>query len=231
MGNNLWFLGGPLSSSEPLEDLPWIVAIRDVAYLDYRKGLSAEEAIVVRKRQSTLPVEILPHLFLSSARAASDVESLRLLRVTHAINAAGFGAAAQAATLRSANVKVLELPARDVEGYPMLPRHFERTRRFVKHAKDHGGRVVVFCVAGVNRSGVLCAAEYMLDRRVDVLEAVAHCRKARGNVCLSNHSFQAQLVALARKEGLLGPIPQATTAPTDRTGPSEAVDLGRLSRS
>ena len=192
---------GLSSSSTASEDVPWILGLRDVG--DYLKGVTAEERM--RLRQKRMPVEILPHLYLSSASAA-DPKILRLRRVTHAINAAGRAARSQAAVLRK-TMTVLEFEGHDIEGFPMLPRYFARTRQFVQTAQAQGGKVVIFCVAGINRSAVLCAAEYMVSQRVNVIDAVRHCRRCKGNVFLTNHSFQAQLVALARKERLLGPPP------------------------
>lgn len=68
---------------------------------------------------------------------------------------------------------------------------------------------VCVCVddTGWNRSGTIAAAEKMLSGSVSVLEAVKCVRRARGNLAVSNESFQEQLVALARREGLLGPTP------------------------
>mmetsp|Transcript_46315 Transcript_46315/g.92870 ORF Transcript_46315/g.92870 Transcript_46315/m.92870 type:complete len:121 (+) Transcript_46315:480-842(+) len=89
----------------------------------------------------------------------------------------------------------------------MLAKHLSEAREFIAAARDSGGKCVVHCVAGINRSGVTVAAEHMLTTRQNVLEVVAHCRKQRGNVFLSNKSFQEELVALARAHDLLGPKP------------------------
>ena len=66
---------------------------------------------------------------------------------------------------------------------------------------------LIHCHAGINRSGVLATAHLMLAERLPVLEAVARVKEVRGNV-LCNHSFQSQLVQLARDNGLLGPQPE-----------------------
>lgn len=201
-------MGQTQSVAEAEEDYPWIWAIREVEQLDFRRGLSREQVATLMRKQAHLPVEILPEVYLSNARCAHDVEHLRALRVTHVLNVAGAGArAADLGLYRRVNMRVLELDGRDEEGFPMVKRYLGRARRFIDLARQAGGKVVVHCVAGLNRSGLVVAAEYMLQTRCSVLTAVAHCRKQRGNMCLCNRSFQAQLVALARLEGLLGPPP------------------------
>lgn len=193
---------------EPDEDYPWIWAIRDMRQLDFKHGLSHEQAMSLVQKQTQMPVEILPYLYLSNARSAHDVELMKLLNVTHILNAAGAAARAKNwQRYKPAGITTLDLDGRDEEGFPMLRRYLFRARRFVEDAKASNGKVVVHCVAGLNRSGVLVAAEYMLSTRSNVLDTVAHCRRQRGNLCICNKSFQAQLVALARQEGLLGPPP------------------------
>lgn len=211
---------------EPEEDYPWIWAIRDVQQLDFKQGLSYEQAVSVVQKQTQMPVEILPHLYLSNARSAHDVKLMKLLHVTHILNAAGAAARAMNRRLyKPAGIAMLEFDGRDEEGFPMLRRYLFRARRFIEDAKAANGRVVVHCVAGLNRSGVLVAAEYMLSTRSNVLDTVAHCRRQRGNLCICNKSFQAQLVALARIEGLLGPPPGHPQSRVQSAPPSRSATI------
>ena len=116
----------------------------------------------------------------------------------------------------------------DEEKYPMLDRHLQAARAFIGPAR-RTGRVLVHCAAGLNRSGVLVAAERMLSTRETVLETVAHCRRARGNMVLCNESFQEQLVALARAHGRLGPAPTPPSPPgAVRAKPAARSALDRL---
>ena len=102
----------------------------------------------------------------------------------------------------------------------MLPQHRPAAAQFFAKARAAPGRCLVHCVAGINRSGVLAASELMIHQRLPVLEAVKRMKATRGMV-LQNESFQAQLVALARAEGLLGPEPPAE-AQEGGGGPSRA---------
>ena len=62
--------------------------------------------------------------------------------------------------------------------------------------------VLVHCIAGVNRSGVLAAAYVMQSRRWPLLRALRHCLEARGPI-LWNETFRKQLFEFAKREGLL----------------------------
>lgn len=160
-------------------------------------------------RKAQLPVEIMPHLFLSDARRAHDVELLGRLGITHVFNVAGAPAAGPSHAYAAAGITACNVNADDEEGYRMLAQHLAEAQAFVEAARGSGGKCVVHCVAGINRSGVLAAACLMLHHRIPVLDAVAQCRRARGNCFLWNNTFQEELVALARVESLLGPAPGA----------------------
>ena len=140
----------------------------------------------IARRQQQLPCEILPHLFLSDAKGARDIGRLQELGITRVLNAAGPAARGPADDYTAAGITVKEFDAEDESGYPMLKTHLQASREFVEDARRKGGKVVIHCVAGINRSGVLVAAELMLFKRIPVLEAVAHCRRQRGNAFLWN---------------------------------------------
>ena len=105
----------------------------------------------------------------------------------------------------------LQINADDEEDYPILPRHFSEASAFIRCARDGGGRCLIHCQAGINRSGCLAVAALMSTQQVPLLEAVHRVKEKRG-VLLTNTGFQAQLVAFARRNGLLG-APPAGVAP------------------
>lgn len=189
------------------EDWPYIWAIRDTEQLDWRIGLSNEEICAGAKEQIELPVEIGDGIFLSDARHAHDLERLKALGITHVLNVAGKAAIGPENEYTAAGITVKNIEADDEEGYPMLANHLGEAQKFISSAHVTNGRCVVHCIAGINRSGVIVAAVKMLSEKMNVLDVVAHCRRRRGNVFLGNNSFQVDLVALARKEHLLGPPP------------------------
>jgi atypical dual specificity phosphatase len=194
------------------DDWPWLWAIRDHNILDWRKcigngPLQEDNMIDISMAQSMLPVEITPYLFLSDARSAHNINRLKELGITHVLNVAGKFASPAEEIYSKEEICVKVIEAEDEDGYPMLRKHLADSRLFIQEARKSGGKCVVHCVAGINRSGVIVAAEKLLTERMNVLDVIAHIRKQRGNVYLTNETFQEELVALARKEGLLGPGP------------------------
>jgi hypothetical protein len=131
------------------------------------------------------------------------------------LNVAGAAAAAKdgGAAYAAAGIAVLTLDADDEEGFPLMATHWAKAHAFLEAARLGGGKAVVHCVAGINRSGLIAASQLIASTPgLGCVQGVAACRKARGNVCLNgNYSFQAQLVAFCRTEGLLGDLPDSVS--------------------
>lgn len=193
----------------PLEPAlyPYVWAMRSRRHLDAFAGLDEGAERDAVKRMARLPVDVREDLFLGDALAARDVPRLLELGITHVLNAAGAAAAPDAGAYAAAGVTGLSLEARDDSTYPMLDAHLEAAREFIAAGRAPGCKILVHCVQGLNRSGVLVAAEILLSERLPLLDVVGRVRARRGNDCLSNKYFQEQLARLAATEGLLGPAP------------------------
>ena len=72
--------------------------------------------------------------------------------------------------------------------------------------EGRGGKVIVHCMSGINRSGLIAIAACMVLERMPLLEAVRLAKIKRGNI-LTNESFRHQLCDLAAAEDLLGDKP------------------------
>ncbi len=152
-----------------------------------------------------LPVEVSACVLLGDQLVACEVEMLIELGVTHVLNASDTCPwdAELPRTYADAGIAYLELGADDMLGYDMRP-HVDASRAFIDAARRGGGRCLVHCQAGVNRSAfIACACELLLHERRAVLGAVARLKSARGLVLL-NRSFRRQLLEFARENGLLG---------------------------
>eukprot|EP00310_Coccolithus_braarudii_P008765 CAMPEP_0183372364 /NCGR_PEP_ID=MMETSP0164_2-20130417/108258_1 /TAXON_ID=221442 /ORGANISM="Coccolithus pelagicus ssp braarudi, Strain PLY182g" /LENGTH=195 /DNA_ID=CAMNT_0025549051 /DNA_START=52 /DNA_END=639 /DNA_ORIENTATION=+ len=165
-----------------------------------------------RPEKIDLPVEVMPHLLLGDKRSASELHMLEALGITHVVNVAGtFGKTAAHGQCSA----YLQLHAQDEEGYPILARHLAETSAFIHRAREEGGRCLIHCQAGLNRSACLAVAELMISERLPLLDAVRRVKAARGDL-LTNESFRAQLIDVARAHGLLGEPPSGMVAAADR---------------
>eukprot|EP00854_Cymbomonas_tetramitiformis_P020773 gene20773-24901_t len=201
-------------SYDPRDDLPWILALRDPEILDWKRDLSTNEICTIARQQEKLPVAIAPYLYLGDRECARDLEQLGKEGITHiVVNVAGRAGANL--DIDYGEIEVLRREAKDEEGYPILARHLNETREFIATARKSNpeARILIHCVAGVNRSAMLVASEIMLSQNKPVVETVALLRRRRGNFCLMNESFQTQLVAYARTMNLLDAESDIPTEP------------------
>ena len=195
-------------------DEPWARAVRQI--LDDDRSFPHKTVRTVNGKTHTspayeLPVQIMPHLLLGDRACATKVGLLVERGVTAILSVGPRATDGVQRSYAEAGITYKHIPAEDEEGYPLVRLHQHAASSFIRAVLREGGRCLIHCVAGINRSGTLAAAELMLHERLPVLEAVQRCKEAR-RVILSNHSFQCQLVALARQQGLLGDCPMCTTA-------------------
>lgn len=149
--------------------------------------------------------EVVGGLLLGGAADALDVEKLRGRGVTHVVNCAksGFEELASPRLPNYADMQgVLAIDGRDDDNFDWSP-HLKSTSEFIHQALDAGGRVLVHCLMGLNRSGMVTAAYLILRRRMSLVEAMALLRCKRSKHVLSNQAFLKQLICLSGKEGLL----------------------------
>ena len=129
---------------------------------------------------------------------------LRRLGITHVLNCAGkkdYSRKLVDNPYADDMIAYEEFEADDNEGYPIMM-HFTRARAFINQAKRTGGRALVHCEMGVNRSGALCIAYMMVEERLTLLQALKRAKIERP-VILCNEGFQKQLIGFARDQGLL----------------------------
>ncbi|KAH8064992.1 phosphatase [Aureococcus anophagefferens] len=224
-------------------DYPYVWALRKTSILDWEKDVPDADAWRAEvKRMFALPVDVVPgEVYLGDAVCARDVARLQSLRITHVLNAAGAAAPPPRPTRRWHR----DARARGARRarYPMLANHLDAARAFLAKARRSGGAVLVHCAQGLNcpapslprtscsRSGARCSTRQALPR-------------ARGNECVSNKTFQRDLVDLARATcsaagALAAPLRagaaaggarRGAAAPAGALAPPVDVALGRLMR-
>lgn len=92
----------------------------------------------------------------------------------------------------NSDVAYLGIAANDEPGYAMDD-HFGETMEFLEQCRGEGRRVLVHCVAGINRSSTALIAFLCASLGMQLEEAVELTSKRRGYI-LSNSSFLEQLV-------------------------------------
>lgn len=154
------------------------------------------------------PTALLDYLYIGGFEEAEDLDQLRRLGITHVLNCAAEPGRLQRGRYasnpyppESGIYAYDQFSALDVDGYDIM-QHFPRAEVFINRAKYSGGKVLVHCAAGVNRSGVICVAYVMVDKKLSLFEAVRWIR-AKRDVLLTNIGFRKQLVSFARRRGFL----------------------------
>lgn len=170
-----------------------------------------------------LPVEIIPWLYLSDEKSARDYSKIQKLGITHVLSVNGMPSNAAkelSDDLQCLGVTHKHVSGEDEEGYDMLGEHWEECLGYLREVREGGGKALVHCVAGINRSGLIVCAAHMVLESESILDVVEGCVRKRGMV-LWNRSFQEQLCVLAAKEGLLGNKPEGYSddEPFDRAMP------------
>ncbi len=148
------------------------------------------------------PTKLTEYLYIGSYSDAENVSCLRKLGITHVLNCAAFRTLGGSPyPPETGIVGYVEFKADDSEMYDML-QHFPRAKTFIDDAKVKGGKVLVHCAMGINRSALICAAYIIADKKMNLLDVVKHL-KSRRKIVLSNKGFRLQLVRFARQKGLL----------------------------
>lgn len=158
-----------------------------------------------------LPVEIMPSLFLSDDRSVLDIKKLKSLGITHVLSVNGvpsYKGRHISNVYEDNKISHLRVHAEDSEGYGMLEKHWNQCFEFISTAIEgnSNARVSVNCAAGVNRSGLIVCAAYMVLEKVELIQALEHCIEKRGLI-LTNKSFQKELCIFADEMNLLGEKP------------------------
>ncbi len=146
------------------------------------------------------------HVYIGNYKDAENIPALRRSGITHVLNCAAFRVQSHSPyPPGSGIVGYLEFQADDSPTYNMM-QHFQQAKMFIDDAKYKGGKVLVHCAMGINRSGLICAAYLMLDKNATLLEVIKYLRHKR-QIVLANRSFRKQLVVFARQKGMLGLSP------------------------
>ena len=198
---------------------PYCLYLKDRRHLDWAAGLDDDERRDEVRRMHRLPVDVTPNLYLGDAGCAADLERLHELGITHVLNCAAGETRDMRAVYGQHGMQSMAVAAKDNENCALLDGHAD-VEAFLSKART-SGRVLVHCVQGLNRSGLVVAAALVRDGE-NVIDAVRTLRARRGNDALSNTNFQRRLVRYAARLGRLGPVPDVEVSEARAAAPAPA---------
>ncbi len=198
---------------------PYCRYLKDRRHLDWAAGLGDAEREDEIRRMHRLPVDVTPNLYLGDAGCAADMERLKSLSITHVLNCAAGETRDMSGVYLQHGMQSMAVAARDDASCSLLDGHVD-VEAFLKTART-SGKVLVHCVQGLNRSGLVVAAALVRDG-VSVIDAVRTLRARRGNDALSNTNFQRRLVRYAARMGRLGPVPDVVVSEARAAAPAPA---------
>ena len=160
------------------------------------------------------PSRLGNHMYIGSLINAEDEVLLKRLGITHVLNCAGTRRFDLDKSPYPKDVGVKEyrmIPAEDFEDYDIV-QHFSTAFAFIDRCRHKGGKCLVHCNLGVNRSGAVCAGYLMMSEGKSLLQVIEHLKDVR-SVILTNRGFRYQLINYARMRNLLDPIINDTGLP------------------
>ena len=139
---------------------------------------------------AAFPTEITQNLYVSGVGPAKDIRVIKHLGITHVVNCASFS---EANHHESIGVEYLKLDIVDEEKQ-RLDDAFNVALPFISAAQGSGGKVLVHCNQGRNRSVAIVAAHLLGAFAGDVDKTIEHIRSCRSpTIVLTNRSFVEQL--------------------------------------
>ena len=146
------------------------------------------------------PSQVLEFLYLGGEEDATNLKLLDSIGVTHVINCAS-GYINTGQDFYGPSVKYMGFDAEDDEDYKIM-QHFDEVFNVIEDARKSGGKVLIHCIMGINRSGALTVAYCMLFKNIGPISSARFVQKSRP-MLLSNEGFQRQVVTFSREKGLM----------------------------
>ena len=146
------------------------------------------------------PTCLLDHLYIGGENEARDLILLCSLGITHIVNCAS-KYVDTGPDFYGQDFSYMGFDAEDDWTYDIM-QHFWPVYDFIEKARQSGGKVLIHCLMGVNRSGVLAIAYCMLHKNMGPISAAKFVKESRKMV-LINNGFQRRLITFARERGML----------------------------
>ncbi|GFR88912.1 dual specificity protein phosphatase [Elysia marginata] len=135
------------------------------------------------------PVQVLPNLYLGSAKNSADLAQLRHYGITHVLNVT---ANVPNMFENESEFKYLQIPISD-HWSQNLAAFFPQAIKFIDEARDKQEGVLVHCLAGISRSVTVTVAYLMSREKMSLNHAYDHVKRCKPNIS-PNFTFMGQLL-------------------------------------
>jgi predicted protein tyrosine phosphatase len=142
--------------------------------------------------EATKAAEIVEGIWLGEASDAMDIDTLKKHGVDSVINCA------EKHTLTCAEYypngwRYLGLDCDDTASYDIIGKHLNEFTDFMDECVVNNHKVLVHCVAGINRSATLLIAYLVRRRGMSLIDAISLCH-AKRPIILTNEAFVMSLI-------------------------------------
>ena len=188
----------------------------DELYLNEMQALLERDVEFAKK---PVVIDKSDRIMLSGFYVASDIPRLQIdYGITHVINMAHSDCGKKRAQEHQQHgVKYLGISAEDDEDYDILS-HWSEVKNFLDKFYEEEkqpvgpiedtdraaprGRLLIHCMAGINRSGAVAVAAVAYLEHVNILTAVEQVHRIRGPI-LSNYGFRRRLINWGKQHDCL----------------------------
>lgn len=193
-GFNLRILLGGMENFEA--SYPNLCTNKPIGKVSSPTKITLDTSVIERAERvqtpESIPVEILPYLFLGSAKDASNIEMLRKMGITAILNIT-----TQCPNLFESEFEYMCIEVEDSHQADLLSK-LQQAITFIDYTKSKGGRVFVHCHAGISRSATVCIAYMMQHHTMNVHEAYTYVKNRRPIISPNLH-FMGQLMVYQQK--------------------------------
>ncbi|XP_075434504.1 dual specificity protein phosphatase 9 [Ascaphus truei] len=158
------------------------------------------EGMSPRNQPPSFPVQILPHLYLGSARDSGNMDTLAKLGIRYILNV----------TPNLPNIfekdgefHYKQIPISD-HWSQNLSQFFPEAIEFIDEAASHNCGVLVHCLAGISRSVTVTVAYLMQKLNLSLNDAYDFVKRKKTNIS-PNFNFMGQLLDFEKSLGLSSP--------------------------
>jgi len=158
------------------------------------KGNGPSAKILRSRREGKKPAELRPWFFLGGVKTAESKDTMQNMGITHILNVAD-----NVRCFFPHDFAYLHIQIVDGGKDGGIVDAFKPAREFVEKAKNAGGKVLIHCLHGVNRSATTAMAVLMQMEGLTLADAFQHVKTQRAQVAVMKGNM-AKIAAWERTQ-------------------------------